>query len=448
MATSPVDIADILILLSRKTKAGSTLLNKVPKPANLTHSSLASNGSDSDETEHLWKPSGTPTKSFLLRTDKDKVAISKGCLSPGCCDDINLSSCLESPSGIREPKTTNFAASLHVVEGLIRPIAARACKKMRKIAAKHLTAPTVLVGRRYTPPVKGKPTPTQATPPAKARNFNPRTRSQGHKIAELLTRVRHGGERQTSQDIRKPLNLLCAALHARSRVSSPRGIPTETAQISNFATKSSSSAPFSSLFEQAWVTRAKPVRQRSNSVRASPVSWCHPPRKRLRSSHHKGVASPMVQLPMQGLQRCNCSKTRCLKRYCECFRAGRVCSEVCNCVDCRNTENGANKVLRNRAMAQILRRNPRAFANSLVVVQSCQCVKSKCLKRYCVCYAQGLSCGAHCKCIKPSCANMGPGVAVFERSSALLQKKWVPCRSSMSMSDEKESATIREKDEK
>lgn len=35
---------------------------------------------------------------------------------------------------------------------------------------------------------------------------------------------------------------------------------------------------------------------------------------------------------------CTCRKTNCLKRYCECFSSGKVCSEECVCCDCKNTE--------------------------------------------------------------------------------------------------------------
>lgn len=33
---------------------------------------------------------------------------------------------------------------------------------------------------------------------------------------------------------------------------------------------------------------------------------------------------------------CNCSKTGCIKEYCECFKMGSGCSPLCKCVNCKN----------------------------------------------------------------------------------------------------------------
>ncbi|OMJ88067.1 hypothetical protein SteCoe_10050 [Stentor coeruleus] len=34
---------------------------------------------------------------------------------------------------------------------------------------------------------------------------------------------------------------------------------------------------------------------------------------------------------------CNCKRTKCLKKYCECFNAGIPCGEHCKCCHCKNS---------------------------------------------------------------------------------------------------------------
>lgn len=35
---------------------------------------------------------------------------------------------------------------------------------------------------------------------------------------------------------------------------------------------------------------------------------------------------------------CKCKRTRCLKKYCECFNSGIPCTVFCRCEGCENKE--------------------------------------------------------------------------------------------------------------
>lgn len=41
---------------------------------------------------------------------------------------------------------------------------------------------------------------------------------------------------------------------------------------------------------------------------------------------------------------CNCSKSNCRKKYCECFKNGKACTVYCRCVDCLNDFNSIKKI--------------------------------------------------------------------------------------------------------
>ena len=50
---------------------------------------------------------------------------------------------------------------------------------------------------------------------------------------------------------------------------------------------------------------------------------------------------------------CNCSKSNCLKKYCECYKAGLKCSSCCRCRICDNgkkIENNKNKEVKNEKL--------------------------------------------------------------------------------------------------
>ena len=44
---------------------------------------------------------------------------------------------------------------------------------------------------------------------------------------------------------------------------------------------------------------------------------------------------------------CTCTKSGCNKNYCECFKAGQKCSDLCRCISCENNDQILNKKLNN-----------------------------------------------------------------------------------------------------
>ena len=84
--------------------------------------------------------------------------------------------------------------------------------------------------------------------------------------------------------------------------------------------------------------------------------------------------------------RCNCRKSRCLKLYCECFKAGRDCGAHCRCTDCANS--GADRELVAQARAKTTVRTRTC----------CTCPRSGCTRRYCECFKAGVGCGDDCQC--------------------------------------------------
>lgn len=50
---------------------------------------------------------------------------------------------------------------------------------------------------------------------------------------------------------------------------------------------------------------------------------------------------------LSGTRGCNCKRSHCEKKYCECFQAGRRCTKWCRCDLCRNMgEHGSLHVRR------------------------------------------------------------------------------------------------------
>uniref|UniRef100_A0A182YE56 CRC domain-containing protein n=1 Tax=Anopheles stephensi TaxID=30069 RepID=A0A182YE56_ANOST len=121
---------------------------------------------------------------------------------------------------------------------------------------------------------------------------------------------------------------------------------------------------------------------------------------------------------------CNCTKSQCLKLYCDCFANGEYCYN-CNCKDCFNTFDHANE--RQKAIRSTLERNPNAFKPKIGSIGStddgtrlhtkgCNCKRSGCLKNYCECYEGKIPCSSNCKCV--GCRNTENFDMVYEYYSS------------------------------
>ena len=87
---------------------------------------------------------------------------------------------------------------------------------------------------------------------------------------------------------------------------------------------------------------------------------------------------------------CSCTKTKCIKKYCECFANNRLCKD-CLCHDCMNNFNYMNKD----------NNNIKYISENDTI--NCTCTKSNCNKKYCECFKAGKKCNDKCRCL--NCMN-------------------------------------------
>lgn len=97
---------------------------------------------------------------------------------------------------------------------------------------------------------------------------------------------------------------------------------------------------------------------------------------------------------------CKCKKSQCLKLYCDCFQQNLMCTSDCECEKCKNTEaNDCPGGSRDKAVTEIMLRRPDAFKpRKRDAEEGCKCKKNKCLKKYCICFNQGVKCDNRCRC--------------------------------------------------
>lgn len=108
---------------------------------------------------------------------------------------------------------------------------------------------------------------------------------------------------------------------------------------------------------------------------------------------------------------CMCTfRTKCLRRYCECFGRGIYCSDKCKCGDaCHN--DGKHETERGEAIRHVkigTKMHGKNFNSTAFFfaddslegdnVNSCRCRNSRCTRKYCPCFAIGLPCNNTCVC--------------------------------------------------
>lgn len=167
-------------------------------------------------------------------------------------------------------------------------------------------------------------------------------------------------------------------------------------------------------------TSAAKAPAKTPSKKASARSTRETPRRKTPPSSRKSRPMPTPSPMNTGAGRtnkgCNCKKSKCLKKYCECFAGQAYCSDECRCQACCNTVE--HEDLRSKAIEEMKRKDSDAFEQK---TSSCNCKKSKCLKKYCDCFQAGIICGESCKC--KDCENYKGSQKLIDRRTKIKDTK-------------------------
>jgi hypothetical protein len=139
------------------------------------------------------------------------------------------------------------------------------------------------------------------------------------------------------------------------------------------------------------------------------------------SAFNSNITGPKKKKKRNKKTGCNCSKSKCLRLHCVCFRDGIFCGKDCGCKGCFNNTKNTALVMKVRDTTKDI--NSSAFKNRIIKIKlngevlkfthGCSCSKNNCQKNYCECKKNGLPCSPLCKCdnCKNCKVNINPDIA-------------------------------------
>ncbi len=68
--------------------------------------------------------------------------------------------------------------------------------------------------------------------------------------------------------------------------------------------------------------------------------------------------------PLKSYRGCNCKRSKCLKKYCECFARNSACGANCSCLGCMNTMEARTTSLTNTTSTCIVEADVQSFVAS------------------------------------------------------------------------------------
>lgn len=120
--------------------------------------------------------------------------------------------------------------------------------------------------------------------------------------------------------------------HSRLTMNSPPS--TAMGQVIQFSSSSTSlPIPSTSCFHSSFPERVSNQNQLSEQQSTINNSYYMMSKKLVNGKQNRRKSK--LSLPS-----CVCQKSLCSKRYCPCYKSGRLCSDNCQCVDCHNREHG------------------------------------------------------------------------------------------------------------